>query len=155
RYMSPEQALAQRVVVDHRTDVYSLGVTLYELLTLEPVYSGQDRQELLRQLRARANFHLKNYVAVLADLSKAVELKPDDFSNLYWIPPAEVAKCPDPLLRNGLLELAEKTIRTTKNVAGAYAVRALLYSAFGQPEKATADLEKAVQIALEQPDKTG
>jgi serine/threonine protein kinase/Flp pilus assembly protein TadD len=50
RYMSPEQALAKRIVVDHRTDVYSLGVTLYELLTLQPVFSGQDRQELLRQI---------------------------------------------------------------------------------------------------------
>jgi tetratricopeptide (TPR) repeat protein len=50
RYMSPEQALAQRVVVDHRTDIYSLGATLYELLTLEPVFAGQDRQELLRQI---------------------------------------------------------------------------------------------------------
>jgi tetratricopeptide (TPR) repeat protein len=50
RYMSPEQALAQRVGIDQRTDVYSLGATLYELLTLRPVFDGRDRQELLRQI---------------------------------------------------------------------------------------------------------
>jgi serine/threonine protein kinase len=50
RYMSPEQALGQRQRVDHRTDIYSLGATLYELLTLEPVHNGRDRQELLRQI---------------------------------------------------------------------------------------------------------
>jgi WD40 repeat protein/serine/threonine protein kinase/tetratricopeptide (TPR) repeat protein len=49
-YMSPEQALAKRVVIDHRTDVYSLGATLYELLALRPVFDGNDRQELLRQI---------------------------------------------------------------------------------------------------------
>lgn len=50
RYMSPEQALARQGIVDQRTDVYALGATLYELLTLEPLFSGQDRHEILVQL---------------------------------------------------------------------------------------------------------
>jgi eukaryotic-like serine/threonine-protein kinase len=49
RYMSPEQALG-RGHVDHRTDIYSLGATLFELLALKPVFDGRDRQELLRQI---------------------------------------------------------------------------------------------------------
>ena len=50
RYMSPEQITAGRAPLDHRTDIYSLGATLYELLTLEPPFPGSTRDEVIAQI---------------------------------------------------------------------------------------------------------
>jgi serine/threonine protein kinase len=49
-YMSPEQARRKKVSVDHRTDVYSLGATMYEVLTGRPPFQGKDHQETLSQI---------------------------------------------------------------------------------------------------------
>ena len=50
RYMSPEGVLGKRSGLDHRADIYSLGVTLYELLGSRPAFNGDDREQVLRKI---------------------------------------------------------------------------------------------------------
>jgi eukaryotic-like serine/threonine-protein kinase len=49
-YMSPEQAMSRRIGIDSRTDIYSLGVTLYEMLTLKRPFEGKTSQEVFKQI---------------------------------------------------------------------------------------------------------
>ena len=49
-YMAPEQALGKTSELDGRTDLYGLGVLLYEILTLERPHGGDTVNQILREV---------------------------------------------------------------------------------------------------------
>ncbi len=70
-YMSPEQAMAQRDL-DPRSDVYSLGCVLYEMLTGEPPYTGPSAQAVLAKRLSEPVPHLRTGRDVPLALERAV-----------------------------------------------------------------------------------
>lgn len=52
-YMSPEQVAARRAGIDHRTDVFSLGAVLYELIALRRPFEGDTTHQVAAQILAK------------------------------------------------------------------------------------------------------
>jgi serine/threonine protein kinase/tetratricopeptide (TPR) repeat protein len=109
-YMSPEQASGEREL-DGRTDVYSLGIVLYEMLAGEPPFTGRTMQSVmakrlggevpsLRQLRPAAPEWLERVV------EKALARLPAD----RFATPAQLAQA--------LLEAPRDTTVTPVTTAG-------------------------------------
>ncbi|MBL8747060.1 MAG: protein kinase [Phycisphaerae bacterium] len=82
-YMSPEQARAQRTQIDHRTDIFSLGVVLYECLTLQRPFTGESSHQVMQALTSIDPLPIRQLnPRVSRDLAtvchKALEKRPSD-----------------------------------------------------------------------------
>jgi WD40 repeat protein/serine/threonine protein kinase len=78
RYMPPESLTSN---ADHRGDVYSLGITLYELLALRPAYDETDRHKLIARLSEGPPERLERVDSeiphdLVTIVHKAIELDP-------------------------------------------------------------------------------
>jgi len=78
RYMSPEQVAGRPV--DHRSDIFSLGTVLYELLTDTKLFAGNDATEIMynvSQLRPVPASRINRKVPAMLDLVIAKALEKD------------------------------------------------------------------------------
>jgi tetratricopeptide (TPR) repeat protein len=75
RYMSPEQARGDTRNVDRRTDVYALGVTLYEMLVGRSPYEGTGEMDILLAVITAEPRPLRAVSANIPEDLEAVTLK--------------------------------------------------------------------------------
>ena len=94
--------------------------------------------------RATCRFHLEDFDGALEDLTRAVEIKPQDISSFHWIRPLEIAACPDAAFRQSVLDLADDVVIVRERHPEALAIRAAYLAAFGRYEEAQNDIDDAL-----------
>ena len=113
RYMSPEQFMEQPLTA--RTDLYSLGVVLYELLTGQAAFEGRTFAELARKI-----------MTVMPP--PVSEVRPDVPAELSTVVERAIAKRPDDRFQSGA-EFAEAltTVFGQMDLSGKYLTEELKY----------------------------
>lgn len=74
-YMSPERLMGQDELVDCRADIYSLGATVYALLTGRPPFEARSLPELVMKVRNEDPEKPKKYQLSIADMFEGVVLR--------------------------------------------------------------------------------
>lgn len=84
-YMSPEQANGQNDIIDHRSDLFSLGLILFELVTLQRAYLADEQNTVLKKAEKARLAEAKPYPRqptipkqLISIIRKATQLDPDD-----------------------------------------------------------------------------
>ncbi|MCA9085160.1 MAG: serine/threonine protein kinase [Planctomycetaceae bacterium] len=81
-YMAPEQAACRTEDIGRATDVFSIGVVMYELLTGRRLFEGTNSIEILDQVRSDANISLPRMDSIPRDLrvicQACLERRPED-----------------------------------------------------------------------------
>jgi PAS domain S-box-containing protein len=88
-YMSPEQTGRLNRSIDFRTDFYSLGATLYELMTGSPPFAGADPLEIVHSHLARLPLAPCEANYLIPDMASAIVMKllaksPEDRYQSAW-----------------------------------------------------------------------
>ncbi|MGZ6028949.1 MAG: protein kinase domain-containing protein [Myxococcaceae bacterium] len=102
QYMAPEQA---RNVADPRSDVYSLGILVYQMLSGRPPFQGKDYLEVIFQ-------HMKEAPRSLRDANPATDVPPEV--------EAVVIRClqKDPVARFQSMDEVLEALRETAQLTG-------------------------------------
>ena len=113
RYMSPEQVSGRPT--DHRSDIFSLGTVLYEMLTGSKLYAGDDPSEVIYNvvdMRPVPPSYINRQVPAMLDLvvAKALEKDPDArYQDAYQLA-ADLRTCLNEL--HGLVDKADESSDT-------------------------------------------
>jgi serine/threonine protein kinase/Tfp pilus assembly protein PilF len=155
RYLSPEQAMARRMKVDHRTDIYSLGATMYELLCFRPAFPGNDEKQILSALMTKdpptprkINTHVPQEMGTIC--MKCLEKSPDARYDTARALADDLRRYIDDLpivaKRPSLARRTVKFVRRRKApvIAGTAAILMLVSALFWQRESAA---RRVAQIA--------
>ncbi len=107
-YMSPEQTGRMNRVLDYRTDLYSLGITFYEMLTGKKPFNSDDPFEIIHSHIAKSPISpvkIKNYIPevisqiVLKLLSKNAEDRYQSAYGLY----TDLEECLEKLIQDSII----------------------------------------------------
>ncbi|UCC74188.1 MAG: protein kinase, partial [Gemmatimonadota bacterium] len=162
QYMSPEQATAEKDLT-HRSDIYSLGCVLYEMLTGDPPHTGTSAQQIMRKVvtdEATPITDLRKSVPpnVAAATAKSLEKLPADrFESARTFAEAladPTFTTPTTWVVSGVAETRERWNRLTVGLV-AVAVVATLTSVWAWLRPVARDVDRpVVEFYLDPPDAT-